>query len=202
MNDIDKIQVATSHMLADWLRQSFTVIGLLCVVLQKDWKLALVSLTRAALRADSDAAHRAAHPAHHAPRAGRHGRVDASAAGGAQRPAGGEVVRRRRARIAAFPRRGAPPAFQQPALCGAAGHRQRRSSNCLALSPSWACSPTRARKSKAGRDDLGEPIHRLRHRPADALRAGETPHRHSQHLPAGPGRVAKGASSIWTAKKL
>ncbi|MBI4875695.1 MAG: ABC transporter ATP-binding protein [Acidobacteria bacterium] len=45
MNDIEKIQVATSHMLADWLRQSFSVVGLLCVVLQKDWKLALVSLT-------------------------------------------------------------------------------------------------------------------------------------------------------------
>jgi len=45
MNDIDKIQVATSHMLADWLRQSFTVLALLTVVLQKDWKLALVSLT-------------------------------------------------------------------------------------------------------------------------------------------------------------
>jgi subfamily B ATP-binding cassette protein MsbA len=45
MNDIDKIQVATSSMLADWLRQSFSVIFLLAVVLQKDWKLALVSLT-------------------------------------------------------------------------------------------------------------------------------------------------------------
>jgi subfamily B ATP-binding cassette protein MsbA len=45
MNDIEKIQVATSHMLADWMRQSFTVVFLLCVVLQKDWRLALVSLT-------------------------------------------------------------------------------------------------------------------------------------------------------------
>ena len=45
MNDIDKIQVATSHMLADWLRQNFTVIALLAVVIQTDWKLALVSLT-------------------------------------------------------------------------------------------------------------------------------------------------------------
>jgi subfamily B ATP-binding cassette protein MsbA len=45
MNDIEKIQVATSNMLADWLRQSFSVIGLLCVVFQQDWKLALVSLT-------------------------------------------------------------------------------------------------------------------------------------------------------------
>jgi subfamily B ATP-binding cassette protein MsbA len=45
MNDIEKIQVATSHMLADWMRQSFTVIFLLGVVIQKDWRLALVSLT-------------------------------------------------------------------------------------------------------------------------------------------------------------
>jgi subfamily B ATP-binding cassette protein MsbA len=45
MNDIDKIQVATSHLLADWLRQSFSALGLLLVVLQMDWKLALVSLT-------------------------------------------------------------------------------------------------------------------------------------------------------------
>ena len=45
MNDIDKIQVATSHMLADWLRQSFSAVGLLYVVFQTDWRLALVSLT-------------------------------------------------------------------------------------------------------------------------------------------------------------
>jgi subfamily B ATP-binding cassette protein MsbA len=45
MNDLEKIQVALSHILADWLRQSFTALGLLAVVLQTDWKLALVSLT-------------------------------------------------------------------------------------------------------------------------------------------------------------
>ncbi|MBC7927503.1 MAG: ABC transporter ATP-binding protein [Bryobacteraceae bacterium] len=45
MSDIDKIQVATSSMLADALRQSFSAAALLCVVLQRDWKLALVSLT-------------------------------------------------------------------------------------------------------------------------------------------------------------
>jgi len=45
MNDIDKIQVAVSTMLADFLRQAFTVVFLLLVVIQKDWKLALVSLT-------------------------------------------------------------------------------------------------------------------------------------------------------------
>lgn len=45
MNDLEKIQVATSHILADWLRQSFTAIALAAVVLQTDWKLAVVSLT-------------------------------------------------------------------------------------------------------------------------------------------------------------
>lgn len=45
MNDIEKIQVATSHILADWLRQTFVAIALLAVVIQMDWKLALFSLT-------------------------------------------------------------------------------------------------------------------------------------------------------------
>jgi subfamily B ATP-binding cassette protein MsbA len=45
MNDLEKIQVAMSHILADWLRQSFTAIALLSAVLLTDWRLALVSLT-------------------------------------------------------------------------------------------------------------------------------------------------------------
>ena len=45
MNDIDKIQVATSHILADWFRQMFVAMALLAVVFQADWKLALFSLT-------------------------------------------------------------------------------------------------------------------------------------------------------------
>jgi subfamily B ATP-binding cassette protein MsbA len=45
MNDIDKIQVATSHILADLLRQCFMAFFLLCVLVDKDWKLAIVSLT-------------------------------------------------------------------------------------------------------------------------------------------------------------
>lgn len=45
MNDIDKIQVAVSHILADLLRQVFVVLGLLFVVMHRDWRLALVSLT-------------------------------------------------------------------------------------------------------------------------------------------------------------
>ncbi len=45
MNDIEKIQVASSHILADWLRQSFSAVFLLLVIFQQDWKLALISLT-------------------------------------------------------------------------------------------------------------------------------------------------------------
>ncbi|MCX6603266.1 MAG: ABC transporter ATP-binding protein [Acidobacteria bacterium] len=45
MNDIDKIQVATSHILADWLRQTFTAASLLFVIFQTSWKLALFSVT-------------------------------------------------------------------------------------------------------------------------------------------------------------
>jgi ATP-binding cassette, subfamily B, bacterial MsbA len=45
MNDLEKIQVAMSHILADLLRQSFTALALGLVVLQTDWKLALASLT-------------------------------------------------------------------------------------------------------------------------------------------------------------
>jgi len=45
MSDIEKIQLATSSMLADWMRQTFTIIGLGYVLLQQDWKLALVSVT-------------------------------------------------------------------------------------------------------------------------------------------------------------
>jgi subfamily B ATP-binding cassette protein MsbA len=45
MNDLEKIQVAMSHILADWLRQSFTAMALLAVVLHADWRLAVASLT-------------------------------------------------------------------------------------------------------------------------------------------------------------
>lgn len=45
MNDIDKIQVATSHILADWFRQTFVAMALLVVVFQTSWKLALFSMT-------------------------------------------------------------------------------------------------------------------------------------------------------------
>lgn len=44
MNDLEKIQVATSHILADLLRQSFTALALAAVVFETDWKFALASL--------------------------------------------------------------------------------------------------------------------------------------------------------------
>jgi subfamily B ATP-binding cassette protein MsbA len=45
MNDIDKVQLATSQMLADFFRQLFTAAALLFVLFSTDWKLAAVSLT-------------------------------------------------------------------------------------------------------------------------------------------------------------
>src|SRR5580704_2371647 len=44
MNDVDKVQVATSQILADFLRQVFAAAALLFVLVSNDWKLALVSL--------------------------------------------------------------------------------------------------------------------------------------------------------------
>jgi subfamily B ATP-binding cassette protein MsbA len=45
MNDVDKVQLATSQMLADFLRQLFSAIALAFVVMSNDWRLAAVSLT-------------------------------------------------------------------------------------------------------------------------------------------------------------
>ncbi len=44
MNNIDKVQLATSHILADFLRQLFSAIFLTAVVIGNDSKLALISL--------------------------------------------------------------------------------------------------------------------------------------------------------------
>jgi ATP-binding cassette, subfamily B, bacterial MsbA len=45
MLDIDKIQLAVSQMLADWLRQTFKALGLMYILFQSDWRLALASVT-------------------------------------------------------------------------------------------------------------------------------------------------------------
>ncbi len=44
MNDIDKIQVAVSTMLADWLRQMFTAIFLFLAMSAIDWRFSLISV--------------------------------------------------------------------------------------------------------------------------------------------------------------
>ena len=44
MNDIDRIQISVSTMLADWLRQIFTALFLLLAMISIDWKLSLISL--------------------------------------------------------------------------------------------------------------------------------------------------------------
>jgi subfamily B ATP-binding cassette protein MsbA len=44
MNDIDRVQVSISSMLADWMRQAFTAIFLLLVLVTTNGKLSLISL--------------------------------------------------------------------------------------------------------------------------------------------------------------
>ncbi|MBV8072263.1 MAG: ATP-binding cassette domain-containing protein [Acidobacteriaceae bacterium] len=44
MNDIDRIQISVSTMLADWLRQIFTALFLLLAMISIDWRLSLISL--------------------------------------------------------------------------------------------------------------------------------------------------------------
>jgi subfamily B ATP-binding cassette protein MsbA len=45
MNDVDKVQVATSQIMADFLRQIFAALALLFFLFSNDWKLALISFT-------------------------------------------------------------------------------------------------------------------------------------------------------------
>jgi subfamily B ATP-binding cassette protein MsbA len=44
MNDVDKVQVATSQILADLLRQLFSAVFLLFVLFSRDWRLSLLCL--------------------------------------------------------------------------------------------------------------------------------------------------------------
>ena len=44
MNDIERIQIAVSNMLADWLRQMFTALFLLLAMISINWRLSLISL--------------------------------------------------------------------------------------------------------------------------------------------------------------
>ncbi len=190
MNDLEKIQVATSHMLADWLRQSFSVIFLLCVVMQKDWRLALVSLTvlpfvlvptlrigrrirRTTRRAQDDAAEL--------------NQILQETISGHQvvKSFGAEDIESNRFRMAA---------------------NRLKSSNLRYVAQQALSSPlieffaaitivgllTYARIADQERRSDGRRIHQLRDRAADAVRARQAAHRHSQYFPAGAGRVAEG----------
>lgn len=44
MNDIEKIQISVSTMLADWLRQTFTALFLLLAMISINWRLSFISL--------------------------------------------------------------------------------------------------------------------------------------------------------------
>ena len=55
MNDVDKVQLATSHILADFLRQIFMAVALLLVVVGKDPQLALISFLVLPLRGPAHA---------------------------------------------------------------------------------------------------------------------------------------------------
>lgn len=44
MNDIEKIQISVSTMLADWLRQTFTALFLLLAMISIDWRLSFISV--------------------------------------------------------------------------------------------------------------------------------------------------------------
>ncbi len=70
MNDIDKIQVATSHILADLLRQCFVVLVSVVRAPGHGLEAGNRQPDPAAVRAGAHGAHRPADPAHHAPRPG------------------------------------------------------------------------------------------------------------------------------------
>ena len=189
MNDIEKIQVATSHILADLLRQVFVVVGLLFVLLHNDWKLGLVSLTVL--------------PFVLAPTARLGRRIRRTTRRAQDVPAelnqilqetlsGHQVVK-------AF----GTEAYEVGRFRAAA--RRLRKSNLRYVLQQALASPlielfgaitivgllTYARvQIVAGQMTCGR-VHQLRDRAAHALRAGQAAHRHPQHLRAGHRRIAE-----------
>ncbi len=93
MNDIDKIQVASSDMFADLLRQIFSALGLAAGHFRDRLAAGAFQPRAVSLRAAADGATRQAHPAHQPQDAGRGGRSESGAAGSDCRSSGGESVR-------------------------------------------------------------------------------------------------------------
>ena len=152
MNDLEKIQVALSHILADWLRQSLHGARAAGRGAADRLEAGDGQPDGAAVRAGADAAAGPAHPPDHAQRAGQRRGIESGAAGDPERPPGGEVLWRGRNRIQPLPRPRRKAAQQQPALCRAAGDRQsgdrvlRRGHHCRA-------AHLRAAADQSGRDD-------------------------------------------------
>ena len=172
-----------------WLRQSFTAVALLFVVLHTDWKLALVSLTVLpfVLVPTPRLGRRIRRTTRQ--RAGRRRRAQPGPAGNAQRPSGGEVLRRRGDRIEPFPRPRRTAAAQQSALRA----QQAIASPLIEFFGAITIVgllDLRAHADQSRRDDRRR-LHQLRDRAADAVRAREAAHRHPQHLSAGAGRIAE-----------
>ena len=89
MNDVDKVQVATSQILADFLRQFFAAGRLIFVLVSLDPKLRVVSLIVLPAVMLPTTRDRPAHPPHQPPHAGAAGRAQPDPAGNPQRPHGG-----------------------------------------------------------------------------------------------------------------
>ena len=123
MSDIDKIQIATSSMLADWLRQIFSASALLYVVLQRDWRLAIGSLTVLPIVLVPTIRIGTPHSPHHAARPGQRSGTERNPSGSDRRPTGSEGVWQREARIVAVPCCRLEASERQSPLCCAAGDR-------------------------------------------------------------------------------
>ena len=96
MNDLEKIQVALSGILADLLRQSFTAIGLAAVVSANGLETGAGEPDRTALRAGADAETGTQNSRHHQTGAGRRGGAEPGAARDADGAPGGEVASQRK----------------------------------------------------------------------------------------------------------
>ncbi len=199
MNDVDKVQVATSQILADFLRQFFAAIALLFVVVSNDWKLALISLT--VLPVIMLPTTRIGRRIRRTSRRTQDRQAELNQI--LQETLSGHMV------VKAF---------------GAEGYESRRfreaarrllKTNVRYVLQQALSSPlidmvaaiaivgllTYARDADQGRHPDRRRFRQLRDRAADAARAGEAPGGHPQHLPAGASARRRRFSNISTTPK-
>ena len=152
MNDIDKVQLATSQILADLLRQIFSAAGAAVRGDQQRLEAGAGQPDGAAVRDAADHAHRPAHPPHQ-PRARRTARRELNQI--LQETLSGHMVVKafgaEAIRIAALPRCRAPAAEDQPALRAAAGALLAADRNVGRRHHRGAARLTRATRSRRAR---------------------------------------------------